>query len=255
MMSDIRIKTPEQIEGIRKACRLAADVLDMIGDYVKVGVTTLELDNVMNDYIVQHGAISASFGYGDPGFPRYTCISLNHVVCHGIPNDKALKKGDILNIDVTVILDGYYGDNSRMYKSGEISTLAQRLIDVTYECMMLGVEAVKPGAAFRDIGRAIQKHAHANHFSIVEDFCGHGVGVEFHEAPLVLHYDSGKVTDIMQEGMIFTIEPMLNVGKHTCKVLADNWTVVTRDRSLSAQWEHQILVTATGYDILTLPKK
>ncbi len=254
-MSDIRIKTPEQIEGIRKACRLASDVLDMIGDYVKVGVTTLELDNIMNDYIVKHGAISACFGYGDPGFPRYTCISLNHVVCHGIPNDKALKKGDILNIDVTVILDGYYGDNSRMYKAGEISTLAQRLIDTTYESMMLGIEVVKPGAEFREIGRVIQKHAHANHFSVVEDFCGHGVGVEFHEAPLVLHYDSPKVTDIMQEGMIFTIEPMLNVGKHACKVLSDNWTVVTRDRSLSAQWEHQILVTATGYEILTLSNK
>lgn len=253
-MSDIKIKTPEQIEGIRKACRLAADVLDMIGEHVKVGITTEELDNIMNQYILDHGAISACFGYGDPGFPKYTCISLNHVVCHGIPNDKPLKKGDILNIDVTVILDGYFGDNSRMYTAGEPSTLAKRLIDITYECMMKGIEVVKPGASFREIGQVIQKHAYANHFSVVEDFCGHGVGIEFHEAPLVLHYDSPKVTDVMQEGMIFTIEPMLNVGKHSCKVLADGWTVVTRDRSLSAQWEHQILVTATGYEILTLSK-
>ena len=254
-MSNIRIKTAEEIAGIRKACRLAADVLDMIGDYVKVGVTTLELDNIMNQYILDNGGISACYGYGDPGFPKYTCISVNHVVCHGIPSDKKLEKGDILNIDVTVILDGYFGDNSRMYTAGEVSTLARRLIDTTYECMMLGIETVKPGASFREIGQAIEKHAHANHFSVVEDFCGHGVGIEFHEAPLVLHYDSPKVTDVMAEGMIFTIEPMLNVGKHTCKVLSDGWTVVTRDRSLSAQWEHQILVTATGHEILTLPKK
>lgn len=253
-MSEIIIKNQEQIEGIRKACRLASDVLDMIGEYVKEGVTTLELDNIMNQFIEQNGAISACYGYGDPGFPKYTCISLNHVVCHGIPNEKPLKKGDILNIDVTVILDGYYGDNSRMYKVGDISILAQRLIDITHECLMLGIEEVKPGAEFCNIGKVIQAHAHKNHFSVVRDYCGHGVGLEFHEAPLVLHYDSNMVTDIMQEGMIFTIEPMLNVGKSTCKVLNDNWTVVTKDRSLSAQWEHQILVTKTGYEILTLSK-
>ncbi len=252
-MSQIVIKTAEQIEGIKKACLLASDVLDMITDHVVAGVTTDELDQRMNQFILDHGAVSASYGYGHPPFPKYTCISLNHVVCHGIPSDKKLKTGDILNIDVTVIKDGYFGDTSRMYCVGEVSTQAQRLVDITYESMMRAIEVVKPGQEFREIGRVIEKFAHANHYSVVEAYCGHGVGIEFHEAPLVLHYDSPMTKDIMAEGMVFTIEPMLNVGKPSCKVLGDQWTVVTRDRSLSAQWEHQVLVTATGYEILTLP--
>ncbi|GBU10157.1 methionine aminopeptidase [Gammaproteobacteria bacterium] len=251
----IIIKTPEQIEGIRLASRLTADVLEMITPFVVAGVNTQELDERMNTFIINElGAISACIGYH--GYPKYTCISVNHVICHGIPSlTKILKNGDILNIDVSIIKNSYFGDTSRMFGIGRVPIMAQKLVDVTYECMMLGIEAVKPNAPFNDIGIAIQKHAQKHNFSVVRDFCGHGVGVAFHEDPQVMHYDSKQSTDIMQEGMIFTIEPMINVGKYHSKVLADGWTAVTKDHSLSAQWEHAVLVTATGYEILSLPSK
>lgn len=252
----IHIKTPEEIEGMRRACRLASEVLDFVAPMVKPGVDTLTLDEAMNDFILAHGAVSACLGYQPPGFtpyPRSTCISVNHVVCHGIPNrDKVLKKGDILNIDVTVILDGFFGDTSRMFTAGEPSILARRLIDATYECMWRGIEAVAPGKSLNAVGIACQKVAHREGFSVVRDYGGHGVGRSFHEEPFVNHYDTRDDSVILEPGMIFTIEPMVNAGSWKVRMLPDGWTVVTRDRTLSAQFEHTVLVTETGREVLTV---
>ncbi|MBF6647971.1 type I methionyl aminopeptidase [Methylobacter sp. BlB1] len=247
----IIIKTESEIEKMRIAGKLAAEVLEMIAPYVVPGVTTDQLDKICHDYIVDvQKAIPAPLNYH--GFPKSICTSINHQVCHGIPSEKKLKSGDIVNIDITVIKDDYHGDTSKMFCVGEVSQHARRLVNVTREAMFLGIEQVKPGATLGDIGHAIQKHAEANHFSVVREFCGHGIGKKFHEDPQVLHYGKAGTGEVLQAGMILTIEPMLNLGKRHVKVLADGWTAVTKDRSLSAQWEHTILVTATGYEILTL---
>ncbi|MGJ0429398.1 type I methionyl aminopeptidase [Methylobacter sp.] len=247
----IIIKTESEIEKMRIAGKLAAEVLEMIAPYVVPGVTTDQLDKICHDYIVDvQKAIPAPLNYH--GFPKSICTSINHQVCHGIPSEKKLKSGDIVNIDITVIKDEYHGDTSKMFCVGEVSQHARRLVNVTREAMFLGIEQVKPGATLGDIGHAIQKHAEANHFSVVREFCGHGIGKKFHEDPQVLHYGKAGTGETLQAGMILTIEPMLNLGKRHVKVLADGWTAVTKDRSLSAQWEHTILVTATGYEILTL---
>lgn len=247
----IIIKTESEIEKMRVAGRLAAEVLEMIAPYVVPGVTTDQLDKICHDYIVDvQKAIPAPLNYH--GFPKSICTSINHQVCHGIPSEKKLKSGDIVNIDITVIKDDYHGDTSKMFCVGEVSQHARRLVNVTREAMFLGIEQVKPGATLGDVGHAIQKHAEANHFSVVREFCGHGIGKKFHEDPQVLHYGKAGTGEVLQAGMTLTIEPMLNLGKRHVKVLADGWTAVTKDRSLSAQWEHTILVTATGYEILTL---
>lgn len=247
----VPIKGPEEIARMRVAGRLAAEVLEMIGDHVRPGVTTGELDRLCHTYITEvQGAIPAPLDYR--GFPRSICTSVNHQVCHGIPGIKALKKGDILNIDVTVIKDGYHGDTSKMFAVGEVSVLARRLIEVTRNAMLEGIAAVRPGATLGDIGYAIQSHAEAHRFSIVREYCGHGIGREFHEDPQVLHYGEPSTGLVLEPGMCFTIEPMINAGKRFIKLLPDGWTVVTKDRSLSAQWEHTILVTETGHEILTL---
>jgi methionyl aminopeptidase len=250
----ISIKTPEEIEKMRVAGRLAAKVLEMIEPYVQPGVTTDELNQICHQYITEtQKAIPAPLNYR--GFPKSICTSVNHVVCHGIPTDKVLKKGDIINIDVTVIKDGYHGDTSKMYFVGETSILAQRLTRTAQECLYLGIEMVKPGLLLGDLGYAIQKHAEKNRFTIVREYCGHGIGLQFHEDPQVLHYGQPHSGVAIQEGMTFTIEPMLNAGKRHVKLLSDNWTVVTKDHSLSAQWEHTILVTATGAEVLTARKE
>ncbi|WP_077530677.1 type I methionyl aminopeptidase [Vreelandella utahensis] len=247
----VQIKTAEEIEKMRVACRLAASVLEMIGEHVKPGVTTEELDRICHEYIVEHGATPAPLNY--KGFPKSVCISVNQVICHGIPNEKkVLKNGDILNIDVTVIKDGYHGDTSKMFVAGKANPAAERLNRVTRECLFRGIEIVRPGAKLGDIGAAIQKHAEANHYSIVREYCGHGIGQGFHEEPQVMHFGKPGTGLELQEGMTFTIEPMVNQGKRHSKVLPDGWTVVTRDRKLSAQWEHTVLVTTDGYEILTL---
>ncbi|WP_223295203.1 type I methionyl aminopeptidase [Allochromatium vinosum] len=247
---NVRIKTPEAIEKMRIACRLAADVLDMIEPHVQPGVTTEELDRLCHDYIVDHHAIPAPLDYR--GFPKSICTSINHQVCHGIPSNKRLKKGDIVNIDITVIKDGYHGDTSRMFFVGEPSVLARRLVTVTQQAMMLGIAAVKPEATLGDIGHVIQRFVETQGYSVVREYCGHGIGEEFHEDPQVLHYGKPGEGLRLKPGMCFTIEPMVNAGKRFIKVLPDGWTVVTKDRSLSAQWEHTILVTETGHEILTL---
>jgi methionyl aminopeptidase len=248
----IKIKTPEEIEKMRVAGRLAAEVLEMIEPYVKPGVTTNELNQICHDYIVnEQGCIPAPLNYH--GFPKSICTSVNHTVCHGIPNDKKLKNGDIINIDITIIKDGYHGDTSKMFYVGDVAPHAQRLCEVTRECMFKGIEQVRPGATLGDIGEAIQKHAESNHYSVVREYCGHGIGAEFHEDPQVLHYGKAGTGDVLKEGMIFTIEPMINAGKRHVKLnKRDGWTVDTADRRLSAQWEHEVLVTADGYEILTL---
>lgn len=237
-------------EGMRKAGRLAAKVLDFITPYVKAGVTTNELDKLCHDFIIANRAIPAPLGYR--GYPKSICTSVNHVVCHGIPGDKKLLEGDIVNIDVTVILDGWYGDTSRMFSVGKINLRSAKLIDVTYEAMMRGIEVVRPGATLGDIGYAIQSYAEKQGFSVVRDFCGHGIGRIFHTAPNVLHYGKPGTGLELQQGMFFTIEPMINAGKYQVKILDDGWTAVTRDRSLSAQFEHTLGVTANGYEIFTL---
>lgn len=235
---------------MRIAGKLAAEVLDMIGPHVKEGVTTDELDQICHDYIVNvQKAIPAPLNYN--GFPKSICTSINHVVCHGIPGPKKLKNGDIINIDITVLKDGYHGDTSKMFVIGKPSILADRLIRITQECMYLGIQQVKPGAYFGDIGAAIQQHAEKNAFTVVREYCGHGIGQIFHEAPNVLHYGKAGTGEIMKAGMIFTIEPMINAGKKEVKLLPDKWTVVTKDHSLSAQWEHTVLVTESGFEILT----
>ena len=235
--------------GMRVAGKLASQVLDYITPFVKAGVTTLELDTLCHDYIISQGSIPAPLGYR--GYPKSICTSVNHVVCHGIPSDKRLQPGDIVNIDVTVIKEGYYGDTSRMFAVGKPPLRAQKLMETTYEAMMRGIEVVKPGATLGDIGHAIQTHAEKQGFSVVRDFCGHGIGKSFHTAPNVLHY--GKPGQGLQlvKGMFFTIEPMINAGSWGVKILEDGWTAVTRDRSLSAQYEHTLGVTDTGYEIFT----
>src|SRR5579863_4344262 len=247
---DITIKTPDDIKKMRVAGRLAAEVLDMITPHVKEGITTEELDQICHDYIVNtQKAIPAPLNYH--GFPKSICTSVNHQVCHGIPGPKKLKNGDIINVDITVLKEGYHGDTSKMFIIGKPSILAERLVRVTQECLSLGIQTVRPGATFGDIGAVIQQHAEAQHFSIVREYCGHGIGKGFHEPPNVLHYGRSGTGERLRPGMIFTIEPMVNAGKHQVKLLPDRWTVVTKDHSLSAQWEHTILVTETGYEVLT----
>ena len=245
------IKTPEQIEKMRVAGRLAAEVLDLIGEYVKPGVSTQTLDDICHKHITEvQKAIPAPLNYR--GFPKSICTSVNHVICHGIPEEnKILKEGDIVNIDVTVIKDGWHGDTSRMYFVGEPKQRAKRLVDVTYEATKLGIQMVKPGVTLGDIGAAIQAHAYKNRYSVVYEYCGHGIGQTFHEDPQVLHYGRAGTGLKLEQGMTFTIEPMINIGKRHSKLLGDGWTVVTKDRSLSAQWEHTIAVTEDGYDVLT----
>lgn len=248
------IKTAADIEKMRIAGRLAAEVLEMIEPHVKAGVTTDDLNTICHDYIVNvQKAIPAPLNYN--GFPKSICTSLNHVVCHGIPGPRKLKDGDIINIDVTVIKDGYHGDTSKMFFVGKPSVLAERLVKLTQECLYLGIKEVKPGAHLGDIGAVIQEHAEKNRFTVVREYCGHGIGTIFHEAPNVLHYGKRGTSLRLEPGMIFTIEPMINAGKRDVKLLPDHWTVVTKDHSLSAQWEHTILVTETGYEVLTKRKE
>jgi len=235
---------------MRRAGQLAAACLDMIGPHVRPGVSTGALDRLCHDFMLDHGAIPATLGYR--GYTKSSCTSINHVVCHGIPGPKVLKDGDILNIDVTVIVDGWYGDTSRMYVAGEPARRAERLIQVTHDALMKGIEAVRPGATFGDIGHAIQAWVEANRMSVVRDFCGHGLGRVFHAPPNVLHYGRAGSGTVLEEGMFFTVEPMVNLGRPETKVLADDWTAVTRDKSLSAQFEHSVGVTANGVDIFTL---
>ncbi len=246
----VSIKTPDEIEKMRRAGGLAADVLQMIAPHVEPGRTTGELDTICHNYIVNTlQAIPAPLNYR--GFPKSICTSVNHVVCHGIPGDRKLKEGDIINIDVTVIKDDYHGDTSMMFFVGKPSIRARRLVDITYECLCIGIEMVRPGVRLGDIGHAIQRHAESHSYSVVREYCGHGIGREFHEEPQILHYGEKGTGLVLEEGMTFTIEPMINAGKRHVKLLPDNWTVVTRDRSLSAQWEHTVLVTARGYEVLT----
>ncbi|MBS0289082.1 MAG: type I methionyl aminopeptidase [Proteobacteria bacterium] len=248
--STITIKTADEIEKMRVAGKLAGQVLDMIGPYIKPGISTLELNDICHNYIVNtQQAIPAPLNY--KGFPKSICTSVNHVICHGIPNEKKLKDGDIINVDVTVIKDGYHGDTSKMFIVGEASVQAARLIKVTRECMMLGIAQVKAGNYLGDIGEVIENHAHAHHFSVVREYCGHGIGKIFHEDPQILHYGKAKTGLQMVPGMIFTIEPMINAGKRQTRLLPDGWTVVTKDHSLSAQWEHTVLVTESGFEVLT----
>ncbi|WP_280141317.1 type I methionyl aminopeptidase [Azotobacter beijerinckii] len=247
----VTIKTPEEIEKMRVAGRLAAEVLEMIGEHVKPGVSTEELDRLCHDYIVDvQRAIPAPLNY--KGFPKSICSSVNHVVCHGIPNDKPLRDGDIVNLDITVIKDGYHGDTSMMFLVGNVPDWAKRLCQVTQECLYRGIELVRPGAHLGDIGEVIQKHAEKNGFSVVREYCGHGIGAVFHEEPQVLHYGRAGTGLELKEGMTFTIEPMINQGRSETRLLGDGWTAITKDRKLSAQWEHTLLVTADGYEILTL---
>ncbi len=247
----ITIKTPEEIAKMRVAGRLAAEVLEMIGPHVVPGVTTGELDRLCHDFIVHtQKAIPAPLNYH--GFPRSICTSVNHQVCHGIPGDRVLKKGDIINIDVTVIKDGYHGDTSQMFFVDTPSVAARRLSEVTYECMVRGIRLVAPGVHLGDIGHVIQTHAEQQHYSVVREYCGHGIGTRFHEDPQVLHYGRPGTGIALEPGMTFTIEPMINQRSAAVKLLPDNWTVVTRDHGLSAQWEHTILVTDNGYEVLTL---
>jgi methionyl aminopeptidase len=246
----ITIKTPDEIEKMRVAGRLAAEVLKMIEPHVKAGMTTGELDRMCHDYIVStQQAVPAPLNYR--GFPRSICTSVNHQVCHGIPGEKKLKRGDIVNIDITVIKDGFHGDTSRMFYVGEPSIQARRLVETTRECMQRGIEQVRAGARLGDIGHAIQTLAERNGFSVVREYCGHGIGREFHEDPQVLHYGKPGTGIELVPGMTFTVEPMINAGGPEIRLLPDNWTVVTRDHSLSAQWEHTVLVTETGHEILT----
>ena len=248
---EITIKSSEEIAKMRLAGRLAAEVLTMIGPYVQAGVSTEELDKICHNYIVnKQQAIPAPLNY--KGFPKSICTSVNHVICHGIPGPKILKDGEIINIDVTVIKDGYHGDTSKMFFVGKPSILAERLVKITQECLYIGIEQVKPGAYFGDIGAAIQQHAEQHHYSVVREFCGHGIGKIFHEPPNVLHFGVKGSGPKIEPGMCFTIEPMINAGKRHIKMLADGWTAVTKDHSLSAQWEHTITVTSDGFEILTL---
>ncbi len=250
------IKTPEEIQGMRLAGRLAGEVLDFITPHVVPGVTTGELDRLCHDYMVnEQGCIPAPLNYAPPGYapyPKSICTSVNHQVCHGIPGARVLKAGDIVNLDITVIKNGWHGDTSRMFCVGEPSVAARRLCEVTYECMWLGIMAVRPGAYLGDIGAAIQPYAERNGFSVVREFCGHGIGRRFHEEPQVLHYGKAGTLERLVPGMIFTVEPMINAGRREIREMADGWTIVTKDHSLSAQWEHTVLVTPVGFEVLTL---
>lgn len=250
----ITIKTPDEIEKMRVAGRLAAEVLEMIEPSVKPGVTTEEINEICHDYIInEQNAIPAPLDYH--GFPKSICTSVNHVVCHGIPNDKKLKNGDIINIDITVIKDGYHGDTSKMFYVGNAAPHAERLCEITLECLYKGIALVKPGARLGDIGHVIQHLAESNHYSVVREYCGHGIGKDFHEEPQVVHYGKPGTGFELQEGMCFTIEPMINAGKRHVKLLKrDGWTVETADKRLSAQWEHTLLVTADGCEVLTKRK-
>ncbi len=245
----IKLHGPDAFAAMRKAGRLAAGALDMITPFVQPGVTTAELDDRILEYALDHGAVPAPLNYR--GFPRAICTSINHVVCHGIPGPKPMREGDIVNIDVTLIVDGWHGDTSRMYAVGAISRRAERLIEVTYEALKRGIEAVKPGASTGAIGAAIQSYAESQRCSVVRDFCGHGLGQVFHDRPNILHYGERGEGVVMEPGMLFTIEPMINLGKSHVKVLADGWTAVTRDRELSAQFEHTVGVTETGVEVFT----
>ncbi|MBI4184186.1 MAG: type I methionyl aminopeptidase [Proteobacteria bacterium] len=248
--AEITLHPAEDFAGMRRAGRLAAETLDFIIPHVRPDVTTEELDRLCHEFIVGHGAVPAPLGYR--GFPKAICTSVNHVVCHGIPGPRRLDDGDILNIDVTVVLDGWHGDSSRMFVAGRPRLKAQRLMDVTYEALMLGVAAVRPGATLGDVGHAIQSYVELHRFSVVRDFCGHGIGRKFHEPPNVLHFGRPGEGLVLKEGMFFTIEPMINAGKPEVKILDDKWTAVTRDKSLSAQFEHTVGVTATGCEVFTL---
>jgi len=251
---DIIIHDAAAFEGMRKAGRLAAETLDFITPHVQPGVKTEDLDAMCHKFIEEHGAIPAPLGYR--GYPKATCISVNHVVCHGIPSEKPINEGDILNIDITVIVDGWHGDTSRMFYCGEkIPVKSKLLVEATYDAMMKGIEVVKPGATLGDIGHAIQTFAEGKRFSVVRDFCGHGIGKIFHMQPSVLHYGEPDSGTVLEPGMFFTIEPMINAGKYQVKILDDEWTAVTRDRSLSAQFEHSLAVTDDGFEIFTLSPK
>ena len=253
MMSSILKHSKKDFIKMHNAGKLAAEVLDYINDFIEPNITTNYLNDLCHEFIIKNKAIPAPLNY--KGFPKSICISVNHVVCHGIPGDKLLKNGDILNIDVTVILDGWYGDTSRMFYVGKPSAKAKILTKITYECLMIGIKNVKPGKTLGDVGYAIQSHAEKNGFSVVRDFTGHGLGKVFHTSPTVLHYGEPKTGLIIEEGMFFTIEPMINAGKHDVKILSDGWTAVTRDKSLSAQFEHSIGVTSKGCEIFTLSPK
>jgi methionyl aminopeptidase len=246
----IKLHGPEAFEGMRVAGRAAADVLDMLVGEVREGVTTARLDDLARDYVLDHGWIPACMGYR--GYGHTTCISLNHVVCHGIPGSRQLRSGDIANIDVTVIIDGWHGDHSRMYSVGEVSRKARRLMDITWESLQRGIEAAKPGNTVGDIGHAIQTYVEAQRCSVVRDFCGHGLGKVFHDNPNIVHFGKRGTGPELRQGMFFTIEPMVNLGKYAVSVLPDGWTAVTKDRSLSAQFEHSIGITETGCEIFTL---
>ena len=251
----VTLKSPDDIEKMRVAGRLASEVLDYITTYVKPGVTTGRLNELCHAFMVEEQrTIPAPLNYAPPGykpFPKSICTSVNHQVCHGIPGDRVLRTGDVLNIDVTVIKDGFHGDSSRMYYVGEPSIQARRLCDVTYECMWIGIDTVRPGARLGDIGASIQAHAENHGFSVVREFCGHGIGRKFHEDPQILHYGRAGTGLQLEAGMTFTVEPMINAGKPAIRELADGWTIVTKDHSLSAQWEHTVLVTESGYEVLT----
>jgi methionyl aminopeptidase len=251
--STIKIHGPAAFEGMRVAGRAAAEVLDMLVDEVREGVTTARLDALARDYVMDHGWVPACMGYR--GYAHTTCISLNHVVCHGIPGSRQLRSGDIANIDVTVIIDGWHGDHSRMYGVGEVSRKARRLMDVTWESLQRGIEAVKPGATVGDIGHAIQSFVEGQRCSVVRDFCGHGLGRVFHDNPNIVHFGKAGQGPELRPGMFFTIEPMVNLGKFAVTILPDGWTAVTKDRSLSAQFEHSVGVTETGCEIFTLSPK
>lgn len=255
----IHIKNPQEIEKMRVAGKLASEVLDFITPFVKPGITTEEIDKLCHDYMVNvQNTIPAPLNYAPDGhtpYPKSICTSINHQICHGVPGPKALKEGDIVNIDITVIKDGFHGDTSRMFHLGETSIQAKRLCKLTYEAMWLGIKQVKPGAKLGDIGFVIQDFAEKNGFSVVREFCGHGIGKRFHEEPQVLHYGKPGTGLTLEAGMIFTIEPMINAGKRDIKQMPDGWTIVTKDRSLSAQWEHTILVTEIGYEVLTVSDK
>lgn len=249
----IKLYGPEAFEGMRAAGRLAAETLDFITPHVQAGITTEELNTLCHDFILKNGATPAPLNYR--GFPKSICTSINHVICHGIPGPKKLKNGDALNIDVTVILDGWFGDTSRMFFVGEPKLLPKRLCQVTFEAMWKGIEVVRPGAHLGDIGAAIQEHVEAHRYSVVRDFCGHGIGQVFHDEPSVMHYGTKGSGPELKPGMFFTIEPMVNAGKPACKVLNDGWTAVTRDKSLSMQFEHTLAVTEDGYEVFTKSPK
>lgn len=249
----IKLHGPAAFEGMRRAGRLAAEILDALTEVVKPGVTTGEIDDIVRQMTLDGGAVPATLGYR--GFAHSCCTSINHVICHGIPGDKVLKDGDIVNIDVTPLLDGWHGDSSRMYLVGDVPLKARRLVDVTYECLMIGVEMARPGVRLGDIGHAIQRHAEGHRYGVVRDFCGHGVGRLFHDSPEVVHVGTPGTGPELKPGMFFTIEPMINLGKPGVKMLDDGWTAVTRDRSLSAQFEHSIGITEDGCEIFTLSPK